>query len=839
MNLIFCIYSLTIAYNNLNVSTTNQTTQSQITHFYDANNDWVYDKQGEFDPTFSQATADDTSLENFFKRPIKVLEFPWEINTDVLQQFDIWSAYITNKRVANRLTNFNNLRANLCTKITVNGNGFYYGRMLVSYVPNYAEDELSLFDSSKVYKIPASQRPHIYLDPTTSQGGQMKLPYIWKNDYMSLPEGDFTNFGLLVLETLTTLQHANGATDSISVSIFAWLEDVTLATPTSQNILGLTPQSGDEYSCNPVSTPALAVAGAAKSLSILPGISKYAMATSQIATMTAAVAKLFGFARPAVVQDIVPFKPTFGNFANTTAADAVAKLTFDAKQEVTIDSRVVGLDGTDEMSMKYFLTRESYITWFPWLTSNLPEDCLWSTYVTPKIFDTSSLPLGRAFHMTPICYGSAPFVHWRGSIKYRFQIVCSSFHKGRLKIVYDPYKNASNEYNTNYTRIVDISSERDFTITVGWGNQAHFLDFGDFDGQTAVPFELGTITTPKPTETNGVLSVYVVNDLTVPNSTVPNDIEINVFVSAGDDYEVANPDDAAQGYFSIYPPSNTPGLRLLEPQSGEEQGATMMSSAPVIDTPLSTIANLVPSPSDTYKVFFGDPVGSIRQVIKRYNYHSLVFYDPESTEGMNWYEAVRNDFPFYFGASATGVYDTTDGKKNYAKMTMLNWFTPCYVCRRGGLRWKYVALPLYTDTGLDVGSLTKNLQVRRVPHYRKYRYGSYGLIGDYADVALVNARTAGNIWAGGIMHNTNNQTVEVELPYHTSRRFYACRDPDMITDNTGSLNNTSFHEVNAATVGFPGRPMAMGYVAAADDFSLSFFLSVPLTYYHDPNGPTP
>ena len=395
-------------------------------HFFDANNDWSFNRSGEFDSTYTQAEMADTSLEHFFKRPIKIYEFEWEINTDVSNVIDPWYIFMTDKRVANRITNYNNFRANLCLKFLINGNGFYYGRLLTSYVPNASEDELYTSDSTKVYKIEASQRPHLYLDPTTCQGGQMKLPFIWKNDYMSLPKGEYTEQGKLFIETLSLLKHANGATDSISVSVFAWLEDVALATPTTKNMANLTPQSGDEYSTSPVSTSALAIAGAANSISKIPILSKYAMATEQLALLSATVAKMFGFSRPSIVDDIKPLKPTFGNFANTNVGDAVSKLTFDTKQEVSVDPRIVGLDGTDEMSMHYFLSRESYFTWFPWTTDTMPETCLFSTYVTPKTFDTSTTTLGKAFFMTPICYGSAPFVHWRGSIKYRFQVVCSS-----------------------------------------------------------------------------------------------------------------------------------------------------------------------------------------------------------------------------------------------------------------------------------------------------------------------------------------------------------------------------------------------------------------------------
>jgi hypothetical protein len=49
-----------------------------------------------------------------------------------------------------------------------------------------------------------------------------------------------------------------------------------------------------------------------------------------------------------------------------------------------------------------------------------------------------------------------PFKYWSGSMKYRFQVVCSAFHRGRIAVVYDPqwidYNPGGVEANTNYMK---------------------------------------------------------------------------------------------------------------------------------------------------------------------------------------------------------------------------------------------------------------------------------------------------------------------------------------------------------------------------------------------------
>lgn len=825
-----CKYSLTITFssniNDKNTSVTNDVTTSQITQFYDASEEWATTRQSVLDPTFNQARATDTSLEHFFRRPIKINEFEWEIATDYTDFFNPWTLYMENPRVVNRLCNFNLLRANMCLKIVVNGNAFYYGRLMMAYRPLPAYDEVTRATFDWQDNVNLSQFPRLFVDPTTSQGGLMRLPYVYRNDYLSIPLGDWNDLGEIHVRTLGLLHHANGGTDSISVSVFAWLENVVLAAPTATPPLHLVPQSGDEYSTSPISTPAAAISSAAAALTKMPYIGNYAMATQQIAQLTATVAKMFGFSRPSVVEDIIPIKPSFGNYANTAAADASYKLTFDPKQEVTVDPSVVGLEPEDEMSLKFFTSRESFLTYFIWPTAGVPEQVLWSSHVTPSLY---ALNVDN-IHMTPMCFAAVPFKYWRGSIRFRFQIVCSGYHKGRLKVVYDPFKNTTNEYNTNYTRIVDISKERDFTIEVGWGSPEHFLRTHGFPEPLSELFGPWTITTPDTIHTNGVIGVYIVNDLTTPNTTVVNDIRINVFVSAGPDFELVDPVSDLMETFTFLGTA-IPGLAApvagsgavisptkplaLEPQSGTEVADQV--GAPHQDTPLSTIATQIVDPGSTYKVFFGDPVASIRQLLKRFSYHSVI---PSFDTGASGYllKAELPDFPYYRGYVVGGIYSNY----NPAKMTIQNWFTPCYVCRRGGMRWKHT---LVGSRYTGANGRENTVAVSRAPLSNTYQViGTLFAETSNTERTMLQGERYYSLWSGGVIQPTHNAQIEVELPYHTNKRFYHGRTLNMHLD----ASETTFHRLQMPVYVDNNTVVALSSVAAADDFSLSFLVGTPI-----------
>jgi hypothetical protein len=218
--------------------------------------------------------------------------------------------------------------------------------------------------------------------------------------------------------------------------------------------------------------PASIIEKAAGALVTAPIIGPYMLATQLAASKVAAVARLFGFSRPIDVSPLNALVPRpAGNLTNYNLPDPSTKLSLDIKQELTVDPRITGIGGADELDIRSIAMRESYLTQFTWGTATPTETMLWNCRVNPVLHDT----MISEFHLTPAAHVSLPFRLWRGSMEFRFQVVSSGFHKGRLAIAYDPNYFQSAEYNIQYTRIVDISEEKDFTVKIGWGNQYSWL----------------------------------------------------------------------------------------------------------------------------------------------------------------------------------------------------------------------------------------------------------------------------------------------------------------------------------------------------------------------------
>lgn len=479
----------------------------------------------------------------------------------MFEVFNPWLDFFSNSDVRQKINRFRNLRCNLKLKILVNGNSFYYGRSLLTYNPCLIDDQVTMnrafFEQDLVQ---ASQKPHILLDPTASQGGELTLPYIWPENWLdiTLPNWE-ARMGYCTIHDFDILRHANGGTDPISVVVFAWAEDLCLSVPTASqaqsaqsdlalDILGFpvayveqasskkydNRANNDEFQSNGlISKPASTIAKVADALSMIPILAPYAKATSMVATKLGQMARIFGYSRPQVLQDTLTYTPRFmGNICNTDAPEPLVKLSVDSKNELTIDSRVMGLGGHDELTINSIAQRASFWRQFDWPESAVTDTMLTSMRVMPSYYRSLSAPPVTEIHPTAIAFAATPFQYWQGSIKFRFNIVASEYHRGRLMIVYNPSTLPAGPipFNLTYSSIIDISEERDFEYEVNWADIRAWASVVGIGSVASFPlFDDSSPVIGGTDVDNGTLSVYVVNELATPALTAA-DLKVQVWV---------------------------------------------------------------------------------------------------------------------------------------------------------------------------------------------------------------------------------------------------------------------------------------------------------------------
>jgi hypothetical protein len=737
------------------------------------------------------------------------------------EKFNPWTLFFTDARVINRISNYNLLRAKLHVKFLINGNSLHYGRAICSYIPLHNSDDLSL-DNGLVEQVlvQSSQRPHVFLDPTTSQGGELVLPFFWYNNWLSIPNEEWDEMGVIAMHEMNALKHANGATDTVTITVLAWAEDVELAVPTSTNPGSIALQGGDEFdSKGAVSGPASSLAATAGVLSNIPLIAPYAKASQMAMSTIAGMARIFGYSRPPIIDPPIYNRPTaLGNLANTDAKEAVYKLTVDSKQELTLDSRTVGLDGTDELAINYIAQKESYLFSSPWPVAFASETCLFSIPVRPSLYRITDLGDGDARFPTALDFATIPFRYWRGSIKFRIQVVASAFHKGRIRVVYDPVSYLdSSEYNTNYAQIMDIATCRDTTIVVPWGSTQSFKEVQN--SQSSDPFNVNdglagaSERTASSTFDNGVLSVYVLNDLTVPAPTVDNDCYINVYVSAGDDFTVAVPSKQINK-FSPFPQDT-------ELASGEDFDSIPSSNNEPEETAQCEDINQhhMDPPDNSMSVFFGESIVSFRPLLKRYELYRSDL-GTSSTDNLRVKEYIRL-FPLARGDDPDGVHTNQYGSTNFTRMTLMSYLSLAFVGYRGAIRHKIAlngelpncTMSLTNNNGHRVNSISRaTLQLTT---------------GDEAEFGELFTNDECFLPGSAITHTTINPTLEVEFPYYDSARFTPVRN---LHTNAENAQAGILSYVQPANSTFFYRD---DFLAAGEDFNLFFYLAPARLYFYD------
>jgi hypothetical protein len=752
-------------------------------------------------------------------RPILYTTYTWTPlqGAPFSATFDPWSGFYGNKRVINRLNNYQLLKSKLHVRFVINGNGFYYGRLMADYtmLPN-VDDVTSTSTLVAANAIPASQRMKVFIDPSCECSQQLELPFVYYKDCVSPVTSEWAELGRVTIRELVGLKHANASTQAISITVFLWASEVEFAVPTSVSSAALVVQAGDdEYGDTPVAHAATAISAAAGALSRAPVIGPYARATSMASGAMAAIARQFGFSRPAIIDPPVVMRPTYvSNYATTDVADASSKLTVDSKQEVSIDANIIGVDAEDELIVANLASRESYLTQFAWTTAASAGALLWNTYVTPVVTNFTT----PSYYLPACAFVALPFQYWRGKMRYRFQVVASNYHKGRLRITWDPQYVASLEANVQYNRVVDISTERDVVVEIDWGQPLHYLAVPGISNSNT---RYGTTAkaSASPANSNGVLAIHVLNNLATPNSVANNDIMINVFVSLVDG-EFAAPTALPQ-WANPY--------SLVVQAGDDEEGQVVVDGGndPGTGTPESEVSMGVDATHDNDNlVYFGERIVSFRQLLKRYYYHSSYALAPGSTSNCSLYNFSLYDVPDYLGYNANSLHVTTTGAKkfNYVRLSLLHYLAPAFVAMRGAHRSKYLvtgdALSATTYVGVERGASTGasiNLAPTTLPTTSQSDYSR----------AIRPTRLA--MAAGGTATLATRQPVlEVEFPYYTNARFDSARTIN--NDTSGGYVSSPWqrcHNLEVMMAPISTRSNIDRYVSVGEDFSLFLFQGCP------------
>ncbi len=759
----------------------------------------------------------DISLQEFFARPLLIKTITWTPGLAGFgDNFNPWSLFFGNKRNINRLNNYYLMSANLHVKFVINGNGFYYGRAIADYQPLPSYDSVASVSTSKVLcRTAATQRMHLQIDPTTSSGGEMILPFTWVADKLIITSAQWSLLGQMYVRELNLLQHANGATSPLEINVFAWAENVELSVAVPDNSSALVNQSGkDEYGADKFNDMATALSTSLTSLSQVPTIAPYAVASQLAVGAAANLVGKAGFSRPPD-NDSNPYRRRIlTNVANCDSHDGSLKLSVSSKQELSVGSESLNVSLEDELDLAKIASKQAYIGQAFWDLTHNVGDLLFSSEVSPNLFATE-LTTPTNFAVPPCMFAALPFTYWRGNVVFRFQVVASSYHRGRLQITWSPSTTASNELNVVHSVIMDLDGERDITVEIPWAQYTSWCKVK----QPPVLTEKGWVSnaaswTSNATYSNGTIGVYVLNTLAVPNTTVTPSIGLNVYVSMKD------------AQFAV-PTSVSMNQIIYQNQSGmvNQSGVDPDIEIPMpIEEEPDEHLETTGTPDTLYLTYMGERITSIRTLIKRYDYLDATVLT-HAVAAKPYYHVVRHaNFPYYRGVRSSGIFTGT----NKCNGTFINYFTPAYLAQRGGIRSKFVL------TVFSGKTVTYPWMVKRA------NTNTYSVTSTDVSTQLTSSETLSNSLIGGVMQkgadlttSFQQPTLEVEFPFQREFRFATARDLGNFKTHT-PVKDTHEHAILALTDATTTDKLILSrYVAAAEDFSLQWFQGAPTFYLQE------
>lgn len=222
---------------------------------------------------------------------------------------------------------------------------------------------------------------------------------------------------------------------------------------------------------------------------------------------------------------------------------------------------------------------------------------IWDCLVLPQLDTYYYNTIRTFFQPSALSFVATPHQYWRGTIKYRLEINCSKFHRGKIAIMYEPNCDqyalitSTISLNKNYLKIIDIQETQDVEFCVEYCQPYVWLQTltaGTSDDAHGSAFSAAS----KVFKSNGFITVFPFTKLQSPDTS---SVSVNVYVSGVD------------MQFNMLSGVNLPLRRDIATQMGSERELTCLSLNQSSDTGRGCS-----------EFCFGEEPFSFRAAVKRY-----------------------------------------------------------------------------------------------------------------------------------------------------------------------------------------------------------------------------
>lgn len=692
-------------------------------------------------------------------------------------------------------------------KVQINATPFHQGKLLLHYLPNYA-NFLAINPNYGTMKneilMQKIQHPHIEMD-CRKTSIVMRIPYIAPTPWYSMKEG-YYDWGTWWLDVFSPLLTGALGQQYVDYVVYGWWENMELNAPTvaqmsNKEIKIKIKRRGGEVkeaaeNAGPITMGLRKCSKVANVLTEVPILSEFAKPVEWITNILSGVTSVLGWSKPRELNGQTIVAQQLFRYAGTCDGPDLA-----LPGGVTALNRLEAIDygsftNEDEMSLAYLYKIPYYVGELTWTATAGQGSSLLSKKMSPLSF--LALGANGAGGKTWVYEWHVPFTYlarmhkfWRGSLVLTLKFIKTQMHSGRIQVTWIPC-NLPNVtpglITSSYNRraIIDIRTEDTVSL------ELPYLLYSDYASTTPI--------TPTM-DFSGQLDITVLNDLRAPE-TCSQSCKIQWFVSAGDDYEVAVPTQLSSGSIPFVGQSD--GTEIL--RDSVHQGMEMPTTE--IGGPATKLDPLFHA-----RRCIGEKILSIKSYLLR---NSVINGITGKTFAWSATNKMMID-PYFIGTArpdlVTGAMKSASWGGDHFSL-----LAPMYAYMRGSMRLTFVD---GTKTDMVYSNIIPTNGFFNVNPYSSTTLVKTSVFGNQVDVAGPNGVVP--------LEPCNIQDQKAYVYQHVP--YYNRMPMSLVTYYDGVVTPTAD----------PSRPLSTVYItsgtnfsdnvvlqrAVGDDFQLMFFTGCP------------
>jgi hypothetical protein len=425
--------------------------------------------------------------------------------------FDFPGSLFTKPYIREKIHSFAYFRAGIRMSIRISASSFLYGKLMLFYVPNPADER---YQTKFTNIFQASGYPHVLISAAASEAAVLDVPFIYPGRMMDTDEAAPFAMGRFYLVVLNPLKDVMGNVGSANVFATAQFLDPELALPHDQVAL----QSKKEkisvearLGCGvtiPVPTIPRSLdfhyAGCGRIIPMVtnspppPKKEKEPVVFQPQSKVEARLKSKMGVVSSDLVKSTTesaslsfkrtmrPYADIFHTALNTavSAATTAAIMALD-KPTTVAASQPVKLSVTTgfatgrgvDYSEKFAMDPENVVTCNP-VAGGVTLDEMELSYVmgTPMLLYTATFVQGTPvtkigdvtaydYNMTYLDFVRRQFANWWGSVKFKGYITASTLHSVRF-VVYLNDLAAETDWENCYHQVIDVQGDTEFSFTI-------------------------------------------------------------------------------------------------------------------------------------------------------------------------------------------------------------------------------------------------------------------------------------------------------------------------------------------------------------------------------------